>query len=75
MATPTQDMHCVLAFMATEVDKGDAIGHRSLGSLSMDQTVPGLSTDPDGTKGYTKDDIASLMGFAGVSQGVAFPDI
>ena len=38
-ATPTQDMHRVLAFMATEFGKGVALGLRSLGPLCIDQTL------------------------------------
>jgi hypothetical protein len=45
-----------------------------MGQLQRDPSQLGGGYDAD-TKGYTKDDIAALMGFAGVYNGHNLPDI
>ena len=64
----------VSSLMATEVGKGVALGLRAMGHLQQDlsQLRGGYDTE---AKGYTKDDIAALMGFAGTYQGSDLPDI
>ena len=64
----------VSALMATEVGKGVALGLRAVGHLQRDpsQLGGGYDTKP---KGYTKDDIAAPMGFAGTYRGSNLPEI
>jgi len=64
-----------LALMASEVGKGVALGLRAVGHGNRDPTHMGGGYDTDTGKGYTKDDIAALMGFAGVYSGSNLPDI
>jgi hypothetical protein len=64
----------VSAMMATEVKKGVALGLRAMGQLQRDPSQLGGGYKGD-TKGYTKDDIAALMGFAGVYNCHNLPDI
>jgi hypothetical protein len=74
-STHSQTTHSqVSALMATKVGKGVALGLRAMGHLRRDpsQLGGGYYTEP---KGYTKDDIAALMGFAGTYQGSDLPDI
>jgi len=54
----------VSALMATEVGKGVALGFRPMGHLQRDSSQPGGGYDSE-AKGYTKDDIVAMMGFAG----------
>jgi hypothetical protein len=68
---PTQ----VSAMMATEVGKGVALGLRAMGHLQRDTPQLGGGDKGDTSKGYTKDDIAAIMGFAGVYSGNSLPDI
>jgi hypothetical protein len=67
---PTQ----VSAIMANKVGKGVALGLWAIGHLQRDpiQAGGGYKTK---TKGYTKDNIAAIMGFAGVYDGKNLPDI
>ncbi len=66
---PTQ----VSAIMANKVGKGVALGLRAIGHLQRDPTQEGGGYDTK-TKGYTKDDIAAIMRFAGVYDGKNLPD-
>jgi hypothetical protein len=75
MALLTHDHAQVSAIMASEVGKGVALGLRAAGHLHRDATNIGGGYDSEGGKGYTKDDIAMLMGFAGVYSGHNLPDI
>jgi hypothetical protein len=68
---PTQ----VSAMMATEVGKGVALGLQAMGHLQRDTPQLGGGYEADTSKGYTKDDIAAIMGFAGVYSGSNLPDI
>jgi hypothetical protein len=45
-----------------------------MGHLQRDLSQPGGGYDSK-TKGYTKDDIAAVMGFAGTYRGSDLPDI
>jgi hypothetical protein len=63
------------ALMASEVGKGVALGLRAVGHGNREPTHMGGGYDTDVGKGYTKDDIAALMGFAGVYSGSNLPDI
>ncbi len=69
-----QDVMQVTALMATEVGKGMALGLQSLAPLHQDTTSQKGRSDNEG-KGYTSDDIAALMGFAGVTNGADLPEI
>jgi len=64
----------VSALMTTEVGKGVALGLRAMGHLQRDLSQPGGGNVSE-AKGYTKDDIAALMGFAGTYRGSDLPDI
>jgi hypothetical protein len=64
----------VSALMAAEVGKGVALGLRAMGHLQRDLSQPGGGYDSE-AKGYTKDDIAAVMGFAGTYRGSDLPDI
>jgi hypothetical protein len=64
----------VSALMATKVGKGVALGLRAMCHLQRDLSQPGGGYDSE-TKGYTNDDIAAVMGFAGTYQGSDLPDI
>ena len=70
-----QDHAQLSALMASEVGKGVALGLRAVGQCSRDPMHIGGGYDTDIGKGYTKDDIAALMGFAGVYSGSSLPDI
>jgi hypothetical protein len=63
------------ALMASEVGKGVALGLRAVGHGNRNPTHMGGGYDTDIGKGYTKDDIAALMGFAGVYSSSNLPDI
>jgi hypothetical protein len=69
-----QDTAHVSALMATEVGKGVALGLRALAPLRQEFGTQKGGSESDG-KGYTSDDIAALMGFAGVEKGEDLPDI
>jgi len=74
-STVTQTTHAQMpALMATEVGKGVALGLRAMGHLQRDLSQSGGGHDSE-TKGYSKDDIAELMAFAGTYRGSALPDI
>ncbi len=75
MALLAHDQAQVSAIMASEVGKGVALGLRAAGHLHRDATNIGGGYDSEGGKGYTKDDIAALMGFAGVYSGNNSSDI
>ena len=75
MALLAHDQAQVSAIMASEVGKGVALGLRAAGHLHRDATNIGGGYNSEGGKGYTKDDIATLMGFAGVYSGNNLPDI
>jgi hypothetical protein len=75
MALLAYDQAQVSAIMASEVGKGVALGLRAARHLHRDATNIGGGYDSEGGKGYTKDDIAALMGFAGVYRGNNLPDI
>ncbi len=51
--------------MANKVGKGMALGLRAIGHLQRDPTQAGGGYETE-TKGYTKDYIVAIMGFAGV---------
>ena len=59
--------------MATKVGKGVALGLRAMGHLQRDLSQPGGGYDSE-TKGYTNDDIAAVMGFAGTYRGSDLPN-
>jgi hypothetical protein len=67
---PTQ----VSAIMVSKVGKGVALGLRAISHLQRDPTQAGGGYKTK-TKGYTKDDIAAIMGFAAVYDGKNLPDI
>jgi hypothetical protein len=69
------DQAQVSAIMATEVGKGVALGLRAAGHLNRDAPQLGGGYEVEANKGYTKDDIATIMGFAGVYNGHSLPDI
>jgi hypothetical protein len=75
MALLAHDQAQVLAIMASEVRKGVALGLWAAGHLHRDATNIGGGYNSEGGKGYTKDDIAALIGFAGVYSGNNLPDI
>jgi hypothetical protein len=75
MALLAHDQAQVSAIMASEVGKGVALGLRVAGHLHRDATNIGGGYNSKGGKGYTKDNIATLMGFAGVYSGNHLPDI
>ncbi len=60
--------------MANEVGKGVALGLQAIGHLQRDPIQAGGGYETK-TKGYTKDNIAAIMGFAGVYDGKNLPDI
>jgi hypothetical protein len=64
----------VSAMMATEVGKGMALGLWDMGQLQRDPSQLGGGYNAK-TKGYTKDDIVALMGFARVYNGHNLPNI
>ncbi len=66
--TNPHDAMQVSAMMATKVGKGVALGLWALGQLQRDPSQLGGGYNAN-TKGYTKDDIAALMGFARVYNG------
>jgi hypothetical protein len=72
--TNPHDATQVSAMMATKVGKEVALGLRAMGQLQRDPSQLGGGYDAD-NKGYTKDDIAALMGFFGVYNGHNLPDI
>jgi hypothetical protein len=61
--------------MGTEVEKGVALGFWAVGHLQRDAPQLGGGYEANTSKGYTKDDIAAIMGFAGVYSGNSLPDI
>jgi hypothetical protein len=65
----------VSTMMATEVGKGVALGLRAVGHLQRDTLQLGGGYEADTGKGYTKDDIVAILGFAGVYSGNSLPDI
>ncbi len=69
-----QDVTQVTALMSTEVGKGAALGLQSLAPLRQDTTSQKGGSDMEG-KGCTSNDIAALMGFAGVTNGADLPKI
>ena len=74
-STHPQTAHSqVSALVATKVGKGVALGLRAMGHLQRDPSQLGGGYDTE-TKGYTKDDIAALMGFAGTYRGSDLLDI
>ncbi len=74
-STHPQTTHSqVSALMATKLGKGVALGLRAMGHLQRDLSQLGGGYDTE-TKGYTKDNIAALMGFAGTHRGSNLPDI
>ena len=52
-----------------------ALGLRAVGQGNRDPTHIGGGYNTDSGKGYTKDDIATLVGFARVYSGENLPDI
>ena len=60
--------------MATEVGKGVALGLHPMGHLERDPSQLRRGYDTE-TKGYTKDGIATLMGFDGTYRGSDLLDI
>ena len=62
------NIHQVTVIMATKVGKGVTLGLRALAPLRSDPSAQGGTANVD-TKGYTKDDIPSLMGFSDVKNG------
>ena len=60
--------------MTTEVGKGVALGFWAMGQLQSDPSQLGAGYKAD-AKGYTKDDIIALMGFARVYNCHNLPDI
>jgi hypothetical protein len=64
----------VSATMATEVGKGVALGLRAAGHLHRDATQLGGGYEMETSKGYTNN-IAAIMGFAGVYNGHSLPYI
>ena len=72
--TGPQDISQVSALMATEEVKGMALGLQSLAPLQQESITQKGGSESDG-KGYTSDDIATLMGFAGVENGGDLPEI
>ncbi len=69
------DQAQVSAIMATEVRKGVALGLQAAGHLNRDAAQLGGGYEVEANKGYTKDDIATIMGFAGVYNGHSLPYI
>jgi hypothetical protein len=65
----------VFAIMAMDVKKGVALGLRAAGHLNRDAAQLGGRYEVEANKGYTKDDIAAIMSFAGVYDGHNLPDI
>ena len=64
----------VSVLMATKVGKGAALGLRAMCHLQPDLSQPGGGGYDSKTKGYTKDDIAAVMGFAGTYRGSDLPN-
>jgi hypothetical protein len=75
MALLAHNQAQVSAIMASEVGKGVALGLRAARHLHRDVANIGGGYDSEGGKGYTKDDIAALMGFARVYSGNNLPNI
>ncbi len=71
---PHDPVH-VSAIMATEVGKGVALGLRAAGHLHRDASQLGGGYKMETSKGYTKDNIAAIMGFTGVYNGHNLPNI
>jgi hypothetical protein len=69
------DQAQVSAIMATEVRKGVALGLRAAGHLNRDAAQLGGGYEVEANKGYIKEDIATIMGFAGEYNGHSLPDI
>jgi hypothetical protein len=65
----------VSAIMATEVGKGVTLGLQAAGHLHRNAAQLGGGYEMEASKGYTKDNIAAIMGFAGVYNSHNFPDI
>jgi hypothetical protein len=61
-AAQPHDITQVSAMMAAEVGKGVGLGSCTLAPLQQDKSAQGWTSDSD-DKGYTKDNIALLMGF------------
>jgi hypothetical protein len=76
-ALAAHDHAQLLALMASEVGKGVALRLRAVGHGNREPTHMGGGYDTNVGKGYTKEDIAALMGFAGVYSysGSNLPDI
>jgi hypothetical protein len=72
--TSTQDISQVSALMATEVGKGVALGLQSLAPLRQESNTQKGGSESGG-KGYTSNDIAALMGFAGIENRGDLPEI
>ncbi len=62
------NVSCVSSVMAAEVGKGVALGLSALGPLRQDLVMQGTTSKME-PKGYTKDDIAALLGFLGINDG------
>jgi hypothetical protein len=71
--TGPQDVSQVSALMATEVGKGMALGLQSLAPLQQESITQKGGSELD-RKGYTSNDIAALMGFAGIENGGDSPE-
>jgi hypothetical protein len=61
--------------MATEVGKGVALGLRAAGHLQRDASQLGGGYETETSKGYTKDNIRAIMGFARVYNDHGLPNI
>ncbi len=73
-ALANQDQAQLSALMASEVGRGVALGLRAA-NMHREPATMGGGYESKSTKGYTKDDIAALMGFSGVYNGSSLPDI
>jgi hypothetical protein len=60
--------------MAAEVGKGIALELGALGPLQQDLTAHGTTSETE-LKGYSKDDVPTLMGFSGINDGHALQPI
>ena len=63
------------SLMALEVGNGVALGLWAVGHGKSEPMHMGRGYNTGVGKGYTKDNIAALMGFAGVYSGSNLPDI
>jgi hypothetical protein len=61
------DILQMLLVMAAEVGKGVVLGLSALGPLQQDLTVQGTTSNTE-PKGYSKDDIAALMGLPEINE-------